>query len=493
MYNPGNILAILALLAWPAVVIMMFRTMRLERALIWAILGGYMFLPQLTEFDLPLIPAFEKVTIPNITAFACCVAIWGRVPSIWPVSWLGRVLMAAFLVSPAFTVLTNLEPVRFGIDRIGAIAVIDRTMIESPDLPGLRFYDSGSALAQQVLLMLPFFLAREALRTAEGIRELLVALVVAGAIYSPLMLFEIRFSPQLHTLLYGFFQHDFIQAIRMGGYRPFVFMPHGLWVAFFSFMVLAAAVALWRMERGLLWTGAIMLGAGLLVICKSFGAIVYGLVIAPVALLLPTRMHLTIAAAVAVIVIAYPALRGLDWIPTEELVAQVATISADRAQSLGYRFGMEDAVLAHTENRPWLGWGGWGRFFPHNQETGRNEIVVDGLWLITIANFGWLGYAALFGLLGLPLWALAWQSWHTNQPVPVGVGVLALVLAANLVDLLPNATLIPFTWLIAGALLGHAEQMARDAEARRRQAVAALHQSVVLGRIDTAPARRTIL
>ena len=34
------------------------------------------------------------------------------------------------------------------------------------------------------------------------------------------------------------------------------------------------------------------------------------------------------------------------------------------------------------------------------------------------------------------------------------VGGLALILGANMMDLLPNATQIPFTWLMAGALLG---------------------------------------
>jgi hypothetical protein len=37
---------------------------------------------------------------------------------------------------------------------------------------------------------------------------------------------------------------------------------------------------------------------------------------------------------------------------------------------------------------------------------------------------------------------------------------LSLILAANMVDLLPNATHIPFTWLMAGALLGEAERLA---------------------------------
>lgn len=496
--NPGNILALLMLLAWPGAVVAMFRALPLERALIWSILGGYMLLPQTTQINLPGIPSFDKVTIPNLTALACCMAIWGRAPRLMPRSWIGRLMLGAFLISPSLTALANTDPVRFGIDRIGAITLIDRTMQSAGDLPGLRMYDAFSALAQQVLLMLPLFLAREALRSERGIREILVALVVAGVIYTPFMLFEVRFSPQLHTLLYGFFQHDFIQAIRAGGYRPFVFMPHGLWVAFFALMVLFAALALWRTDRGPLrrrWGGAVVLGAGLLALCKSMGVIVYAAVLAPAALLLRPRTHLAMAVALSIIVIAYPALRGLGWVPTQAILAKVGEISADRAQSLGFRFGNEDAVLAHAESRPWLGWGGWGRFFPHDPETGQTSIVVDGMWIITIANYGWLGYFALFGLLALPLWSLAWAAWRAGQAPPATVSILALLLAINMVDLLPNATLIPFTWLIGGALLGHAEDIARQTAARRRARVAALHSRVVLGRLPDpgAKPRRTTL
>jgi len=484
MFNQGNMLALIALLAWPAVVAILFRRLPLERALIWSILGGYMVLPQISAINLPMIPAFDKVTIPNLTAFAACVAIWGRLPGLIPESWTGRVLLAAFLLSPSFTVLTNMQPVRFGVDDLGALAIIDFHNIEAGGLPGLRIYDSLSALAQQVLLMLPFFLAREALRTAAAMREILVALVIAGAIYTLPMLAEIRLSPQLHTWVYGFFQHDFIQAIRAGGYRPFVFMPHGLWVAFFAFMVLMAAVALWRTERGpvrLRWGGAVALGAGLLVICKSMGVILYALVFVPVALLLRPRAHLLIAVLLSAVVLTYPALRGLGWIPTDDLIARSAEISTDRAESLAYRFGNEDRVLAHAAQRPWLGWGVWGRFFPHDPETGTTRVVVDGLWVITIGVYGWLGYAALFGLLALPLWSLWWHARRAETPPPATVTILALVLAINMVDLLPNATLIPFTWLIAGALLGHAEDLARDRARTRRERAAARHGNVVLG------------
>ena len=39
-------------------------------------------------------------------------------------------------------------------------------------------------------------------------------------------------------------------------------------------------------------------------------------------------------------------------------------------------------------------------------------------------------------------------------------GTIGLLLAFNMIDMLPNATLIPFTWLMAGALLGYAEALA---------------------------------
>lgn len=80
MFNYGNFIALFALLAWPGVVVVMFRSLSLERALIWSILGGYMILPQVSEINLPGIPAFDKVTIPNLTAFVCCCAIWGGCP-----------------------------------------------------------------------------------------------------------------------------------------------------------------------------------------------------------------------------------------------------------------------------------------------------------------------------------------------------------------------------------------------------------------------------
>ena len=41
----------------------------------------------------------------------------------------------------------------------------------------------------------------------------------------------------------------------------------------------------------------------------------------------------------------------------------------------------------------------------------------------------------------------------------VFLGALALIIAINMIDLLPNAPLSQWTWLLAGALLGRAEAL----------------------------------
>lgn len=163
------------------------------------------------------------------------------------------------------------------------------------------------------LELLPFFLGRRLLATELALREILLALVVAGLAYSIPMLLEIRLSPMLNIWIYGYFQHDFIQMVRSGGFRPIVFLPHGLWVAFFAFMAIVAAAAMWRLEPGsqrtcyLFACGYLMV---VLVLCKSMAALLYALVAVPVICVAGLRWQLRLAAFLAVIAVIYPLLRG---------------------------------------------------------------------------------------------------------------------------------------------------------------------------------------
>jgi hypothetical protein len=126
-------------------------------------------------------------------------------------------------------------------------------------------------------------------------------------------------------------------------------------------------------------------------------------------------------------------------------------------------------LLARAAERPILGWGGWGRARIYDPVTGEDLSVTDGRWVIVIGQHGWVGYAAEFGLLALPVLLLLRRRGDGVQ----ASAALAMILAVNLLDLLPNATLTPLTWLVSGALLGFAEQRApmRAPAAARRSSV----------------------
>ena len=233
-----------------------------------------------------------------------------------------------------------------------------------------------------------------------------------------------------------------------------------------------------------------MVGFGffLVVLTKSMGPLLYTLIFVPAVMILRPRLHLLIGVVLVSLVIAYPMLRGSGVIPTDAIIQHVQQISEERAQSLEYRFNNEDLILNHVADKPLFGWGGWGRFMVYDPATGESLTVVDGQWIIVIGNYGWLGYIAMFGLLALPVFLIWLEARRPGaQPVPVSVSALVLVLAVNMLDLLPNATLIPFTWLIAGALLGYAESMRMQTLASREARLRRAHSGVVLGQHAPSP------
>lgn len=465
-----NALAYLVLLLWPLAIVLMFRKMPPERAFIWSILGGYMLLPEATALNLPMIPAFDKSTLPNLTALAVCMMILKMRFSLLPEGVLGKALTMLLILAPVASVFTNGDALHFGGIESGRMTI----MIEHvAPLPGMRLYDSISALVRSLILVLPFFMARKLLASELALTEILRALVIAGLIYSVPMLYEIRFSPQLHTNLYGFFQHDFGQMIREGGFRPIVFMPHGLWVAFFATICALSALYFVREATPQDRMKKVLIALFLMVmvwLCKSMGPRLLLLALAPLVLFFSVKMQLRVAAALAAVAMTYPLLRGAGLVPTRPVVDYLYQTRPERAQSLEFRFDNEDLLLARAWEKPLVGWGGWGRNLIRDPMTGEIVTISDGMWVIVIGQYGWLGYLGTFGLLCLPLLLLWWRyrSVAADQ-VPAQVGVCALLLGANLVDLLPNATLVPLTWLLAGALLGHAElQRTRTLEAWRR-------------------------
>lgn len=447
------------LLAWPVVMLWMYRRWPADRALIWSILGAYLILPPAIALNLPMVPDMGKNSIPAVMATLLVLAVRKERFSILPDGWLGRGLIVLFVLSPFATVLTNTEPLPKGL---------------YDTIQGMKIYDSVAVVVNQMIEALPFFLARRYLATPQALRALMVALMVGGLAYTIPMLIEIRLSPQLNIWIYGYFQHDFFQTIRFGGYRPVVFLPHGLWVALFAVMAATSALVLTQIGpaqvRHKLLFATLWLYV-VLVLSKSAGAVVYAALLVVMVLALPRRAQVLVAALLAAMVITYPLLRGAHLVPLDGLVAMADRVSEERALSLQFRIDNEEALLDRASLKPLFGWGGYGRSLLYDPVTGKGLSIADGLWIIVLGNYGWLGYIALFGLMVLPLLKLGreYLAPDTPPPSPLVAG-LALLLAINLVDLLPNGTLVPLTWLLAGAVLGQAEMMAVERRNRQHEA-----------------------
>ena len=488
-----NLTAYIVLFSWPFVGLMLFRWLRPEQALIWTILGAYLFLPVRPVIDFPMIPAIDKMVIASVVAMIGVLStrqLWavqeakasgGMVPA----SGRNALRTSRFASQSALAAETVAAPQAVGARRdaaviqkgqrrllpmpwlvaiclIVALGVIGTTLTNAEPvaagpffIQGMRAYDMISVLLGVAITLIPFVLGWRYLGNPSGQRALLVAFAVGGLLYAPLMLIEVRLSPQLNTWIYGFFPHSFAQHVRNGGFRPIVFLPHGLWVGIFMAMAILSALALWRVTP----TGVrpfdrfrwLILAGGLLVVlalAKSLGALMIALVLGAVVLLGGRRLVMLAALGVAALVMLYPMARGAGVVPVEAVANFAEGIDPDRASSFVFRLTNEEWLLDKAMEKPLFGWGTWGRGLIYD-DWGNRISVTDGSWIILINWYGWVGYLAQFGLLCLPLMRLA-----LRREVGAEVAFLSAVLAANLLDLIPNATLEAITWLVAGAVAG---------------------------------------
>ena len=436
-----NIFAYAMLFIWPLVMIGLFKKMTPDRALIWSFLGAFMFLPTGVDIDLPLIPTLDKFTIPSLMAMVLCLTMVDQRIRLLPPSFLASIFMIGYVLSPFPTMMTNQAP------------FIDGVVF----MPGLSLKDAVSASLEYAITLIPFVLAFNLLSTRQTRNNFLTAYMFAGLIYSVPILLEVRLAPQLNYWIYGFFPDLFIQQIRFGGFRPVVFMGHGLTVALFVTMTVIATAILWRgpSSRNRLYLAYTTLYLLIvLVLGKTVGSILFVALFLPIIMFASLRLKGWAIMFCSVLVLTYPILRATDAIPTEELVDYAALIQQDRAQSLEFRFENEKLLLDHAAAKPLFGWGFWDRNRLWDPEDGSGLTVTDGYWIIVIGVLGWTGYISVFGLLTLPLLRLWWQ-----RRKPLGIGQhhltygIALMLSVNLLELIPNSGITTMTWLLAGMLL----------------------------------------
>lgn len=439
----GNALSYAVLVLAIPLGVALFVMLRPALAAVVVFLSFTMFLPEAVVIDAPGLPGIGKVEAISI---ACLIGMFLKARR--------RMREARWFRGPEALVLLLL------VVDIGTAMTNGDALVYGPtELPALGLYEAFSmSFSDLHWYAVPFFVGRALIRDGRELKTLLVALAVAGAFYTPLLFIELMMSPQLHNWIYGFQQHAFVQTIRGGGYRPMVFMPHGLAVALFMAWSVLAAAALVKARRAVAGVPAPLVALydfGFLATCKSVGALLYAATLAPLLMMASPRALGRLAALAGVLVLTYPVSRAAGWFPVQPLLGVARSVSAERAQSLEFRLTMEELISDHAAKRPWFGWGRFGRNMVWDEQSGRAISVSDGHWIVVYSIRGGLGFLCIFALMVWPLLSLRRRIRRVEDPAERAMlcGLLVIVMAAA-VDLIPNGLFTSLTVFLAGALHG---------------------------------------
>ena len=186
----------------------------------------------------------------------------------------------------------------------------------------------------------------------------------------------------------------------------------------------------------------------------------YGVVLAPLMIILKPEGVDADRGHYGLVALLYPMLRIGNLVPINGIVSVAADFSAERANSLRVRFYNETELLNRATERVFFGWGRYGRNRIYDEDTGKDLSLTDGRWIITLGQFGLFGFIAEFGLLVLPIFLVARaRRFCEAERDQLLLAALALISAVTVFDLLPNAAMTPWTWLVSGSLLGRAEAL----------------------------------
>ncbi len=464
MEGSPNSFAWLALIAAPLIIVAVYarlpRGARVARTTAWVMLLSVMFLPSGLRLKTAGIPYLDKHRLAFL-AIAAGLYLFHRERLLRraPAHWFPRAILAIMILGVIETVRTNGDVLTFG----------------PTVLPALTRYDIVSVTGEILLdVYLPFTIGQRVFQGEEDVTDLLEVMSRCGLIYAPLCLFEVRFSPQLHRWVYGTHASQFLQAMRYGGFRPVVFMNHGLSVAMFMFTCFAAAVGL----RGARAAGrgslsptvrAAVVG-GVLLLSKSLAAALYSTFALLMGFVSSTKALSRILLFVSLLVVIYPVTRATHLLPTAWLASQFAGVSAERADSLEYRLSNEDQLIERWAQRPWFGWGTFGRSRIYSS-WGQDMSTTDGEWIIWLGAFGVVGVCSLFALLLAPVLRFVRHHKSVARREAVLLGALALIVTMFAVDLLPNALSDFLPLAYAGALFTASERCARMRRVIRRRGV----------------------
>ncbi|MBB6479262.1 hypothetical protein [Spirochaeta isovalerica] len=403
-------------------------------------MGAFLFLPMSKiVFPLPLLPDITKGV----------VIAYGLL--------LGELISNKKLNSPLKLSIVDLPMLLF------CIAVPLASSLSN----GLGLYDGIVSIINNYLTYgVLFWAGRRYFNKPEDLRALTIGMVYGGLICVPLVIFEVRMSPQLHTLVYGFFQHSFLQHFRQGGFRPILFMSHGLMVALWMSITTTLCFWLWQ-SRSVKYFWKIPAGPTFFllaistILCKSAGAISFMLIGISSYFVYRRQSSFKHLKWLILLIPIYLYFRISNLITASVIESMAGNLFSDeRVSSLMVRIMQEDLFGDKAALHPLFGWGWMDRAWPVDPGTGEVLVqMVDAFWIIIFSTKGFFGLITIYLALGFGSYSILFGMVKPNHfinlkssPYKVDAVVLSIVITIFLYDTLLNGMVTPIYILCTGAL-----------------------------------------
>jgi tetratricopeptide (TPR) repeat protein len=409
-----QILIYVALLGWIPVCLGLFMALPARQAAVAGIIGAWLFLPPLS-IRIATLPDYDK-------SMAAVVGI----------------ILATLIFQPHR--LINFRARWFDLP----VLIWCLCPIASSLSNDLGLYDGLSASRGNFIWWgFPYLIGRLYFGDREGVRELTIGIVIGGLLYVLPCLYEMRMSPILQTQIYGISGYE---GMRMGGYRPKVFFSVGLELGMWMTAVSLTVVWLWK-GGALKRIGAYSVGGAVLpillittILCRSTGALllmIMGLSVLWASTRFNTKLLMWAFLFTGPI---YYAARIPNYWDGKDFGSLVRTyFSEERAQSFEFRLENENLLAAKAMLQPTWGWAGWGRNRAVDEHG--TAAVTDGMWVVYLGTYGFVGLASWTLLIVLPSWLFTIRypvrSWATPAVAPLAA--VATLLGLYMIDCLMNS------------------------------------------------------
>ncbi len=433
MSGQGNILVPIAFLGWTPLVILLYKKLDARLVPVIAYVAGWMFLP-CADYDIFLL----KNTKSTVIGFSILIAAY--------------IFDRKRLLSYKFKIVDT-------VPLLWCTASFFSSIVN-----GLGFYDAISTILYTTIQWgFPYYIGRIYFTDTDVLKTLALTIFIGGIIYIPFCWFELIMSPQLHRLTYGFHQHSFIQTLREdGGYRPMVYMTHGLMTS--MWMILASFLGSWLYYCKALPKKIVSIPSHYLllmlifttIMMKSAGALSY-FFIGLAVLYLSSKFKSSI---LVIMLLLCPYLyiiarTGGSWNGRNLTNYIAANLSPARASSLQFRFDNETILLNKALEGSFLGWGGWNRWRVFDYK-GNDLTVSDGKWVIVFGMNGVYGLSIFIMMIQLPviLFIVRLKPEEWKNETFAAPTAMAIFLSLTMIDNLLNSMENPIYMVIGGGLIG---------------------------------------